>query len=72
MDCANSIEDSVKDADAVVILTEWLEFSEIKWKHLVGLMRKPSWIFDTRNILNKKDLEDLDINIWINGQDLKN
>ena len=68
----NSIEDSVKDADAVVILTEWLEFSEIKWKHLVGLMRKPSWIFDTRNILNKKDLEDLDINIWINGQDLKN
>ena len=68
----NSIEDSVKDADAVVILTEWLEFSKIKWKHLVGLMRKPSWIFDTRNILNKKDLEDLDINIWINGQDLKN
>ena len=68
----NSIEDAVKDADAIIILTEWLEFKNLNWNRLISLMRKPRWIFDTRNILDSKELECLDVNIWINGQDITN
>ena len=71
----DSVEEAVKDADAIVILTEWVVFKKLNWNYLVGLLRKPSWIFDTRNIFNLRDLKDLKntgINIWINGQDIPN
>ena len=67
----DSVEEAVKDADAIVILTEWVVFKKLNWNNLIGLMRKPSWIFDTRNILNIEDLKDLDINIWINGHEIQ-
>jgi len=66
------IEDAVKDADAIVILTEWAEFKNLNWKYLINQMRKPRWIFDSRNILNFDDLKNLDVNVWINGQDIGN
>ena len=69
---SGSVEEAVEDADAIVILTEWLEFKKLNWDNLIGLMRKPSWIFDTRNILNLKDFKALNTNIWINGQEIEN
>ena len=27
-------------------------------------MRKPAWIFDTRNICNKEEINKTDINFW--------
>ena len=68
----DSIEDAVKDSDAIIILTEWPEFKNLNWEKLINQMRKPRWIFDSRNILNSDDLKNLDVNIWINGQDIRN
>ena len=40
-----------KDADAIVIATEWKEYKFLDWEKISNLMRKPSWVFDARSIL---------------------
>ena len=60
----NSILEAVKDADALIILTEWKEFKNLDWKTFSKTMRSPSWIFDTRNISNTHEAESYGFNIW--------
>ena len=55
---------AVKNADAIIIVTEWKEYENLNWKEISSLMRKPAWVFDTRKILSKKDLKKLGINYW--------
>ena len=55
MEMADSIEDTVAGADAVVVLTEWPEFRRIAWKTLVPKMRNPLLI-DLRNIYEPDDM----------------
>ena len=50
--------------DAVLIITEWDEYKKVNWKEIISVMRKPTWIFDTRKIILKDDLKKLDINFW--------
>mgnify|MGYP003324089047 CR=1 FL=1 len=59
-----SIKDIAIDADAIVIATEWEEFKNIDWRKLFTVMRKPCWIFDTRNIINPKEAKSLGFNLW--------
>ena len=61
---ASDIEIASKEADAIVILTEWDEYKKINWEVISENMRKPSWIFDTRNILKEERLKKLNINYW--------
>ena len=49
--------DACKDAHAVAILTEWDEFRDYDWKMIYDCMKKPAFIFDGRNVLDKKSLE---------------
>ncbi len=53
--------------DAVLILTEWDEYKSIEWKKYVENMRKPAWVFDTRNIIKKQDVISCGINYWALG-----
>ena len=69
---AASVEDAAKDSDAIIILTEWEEFKELEWEKLFCLMRKPGWIFDTRNVLKKIYFNYPGINFWRVGRDLEN
>lgn len=46
-----------KDAHAIAILTEWDEFKTYDWQKIYDNMLKPAFIFDGRNLLNKKELE---------------
>jgi UDPglucose 6-dehydrogenase len=55
---------SAKNADAIIIITEWQEYKELNWQKLSNLMRKPAWIFDTRKIIPKDNLIELGINFW--------
>ncbi len=48
-------QEAVKDADAVVIMTEWHEFRGLDLVKIKLLVKTPI-ILDTRNILNIKDL----------------
>ena len=49
-------EESVKDTDAVAVMTEWNEFRTIDAKTLKNLMKSPI-ILDTRNILSRNELQ---------------
>lgn len=53
--CTNP-HDVAKDADALVILTEWNEFKELDLKKLKSLMRH-ALIIDGRNIYNPEELK---------------
>jgi UDPglucose 6-dehydrogenase len=46
-----------KDAHAIAVLTEWDEFKEYDWQKIYNNMLKPAFVFDGRNILDKKELE---------------
>ena len=61
---SSNVTTSAKDADAIVIVTEWNEYKAINWKELTSTMRKPAWIFDTRIMLSKEEMNYLDINYW--------
>ena len=61
---SETINGVFEDADAVLILTEWSEYSLIKWKSIAAKMRKPSWIFDARSVINPENLEGTDLHLW--------
>ncbi len=63
----NSIEESVINSHAILILTEWDEFQKINWLKLSKIMQKPYWIFDTRFCANRKDALDAGFNYWSLG-----
>ena len=64
----NNVYECTLNTDAVIILTEWDEYKKIDWQKIASKMRKPSWVFDTRGITNKKALEKFDLNVWKLGQ----
>lgn len=48
--------EAIKDAHAVAIMTEWDEFKTYDWKKIYDQMKKPAFIFDGRNILDKAEM----------------
>ena len=49
------VEDEYKAAEkahAVVICTEWQQYSKLDWQRIYDNMEKPAFIFDGRNILD--------------------
>ena len=60
----SSIEKSVKNSDAIVVLTEWKEFENINWHKLIKLMRRPAWFFDTRSYIDCKKVQKAGFNVW--------
>tara|TARA_A100001388_G_scaffold219895_1_gene170585 strand:- start:375 stop:1724 length:1350 start_codon:yes stop_codon:yes gene_type:complete len=57
-----------KGADALVLLTEWEEYLKLDWSELSDLMRKPSWLFDTRGIVDESLFIGLTLNLWKVGK----
>ena len=52
VEVCRSIEDAVKDADAIIIATEYSRFNDEDWEAIAGLVRE-KLIFDGRNVLDK-------------------
>ncbi len=65
---ANSIPDALKNVDAVLILTAWDEFFGLDWNYLASLMRSPAWVFDTRSVVNRQEIENTGLNLWKLGE----
>ena len=61
---AGSVEDAVKGADAVLVLTEWQDYSELNWPDLAGRMRKPAWVFDARAVADPDQIKAAGFNLW--------
>jgi len=45
-----------KNAHAIAVLTEWDEFNTYDWQRIFDAMEKPAFVFDGRNILDRKKL----------------
>ena len=55
-------------SDCVVVMTEWDEFSKINWTLASKKMRKPGWVFDTKNIVDQKKVKESGLNLWVLGK----
>ena len=51
--------DACQGAHAVALLTEWDEFKSYDWQKIYDAMLKPAFVFDGRNILDQKALEQI-------------
>jgi UDPglucose 6-dehydrogenase len=51
LDCAESLDDAVRDADAVVLVTEWPQFLELDWPAIAAAMAG-NVVVDGRNALD--------------------
>lgn len=52
----NDPYEACNQAHAVAVLTEWDEFKTYDWQKIYDNMYKPAFVFDGRNVLNKKEL----------------
>ena len=67
-----NIYSSAKGADAIVVLTEWDEYSNIDWEKISNRMRQPAWVFDARSIVSQKELLEANLNFWRIGDGTNN
>ncbi|HEY5571349.1 MAG TPA: UDP binding domain-containing protein, partial [Bacteroidales bacterium] len=51
--------ETLKDAHAIAVLTEWDEFRAYDWNKIYKDMYKPAFVFDGRNILDAKQLREI-------------
>ena len=47
---------AAKDADAILLMTDWSEYPALDWTKLYKSRRKPALVFDTRNCLDADKL----------------
>ena len=68
-DFESDVYKSIENADGIIILTEWEEYSKLDWKKISNLVRKPGWVFDTRKIADKDSIKKTSLNYWSVGED---
>jgi UDPglucose 6-dehydrogenase len=49
----------MQGAHAVAVLTEWDEFKAYDWQRVYDDMKKPAFLFDGRNILDRNKVKAL-------------
>lgn len=50
---------AAREADAVLVMTDWREYGALDWAKIYRSMRKPALVFDTRNCLDAAALRAL-------------
>ena len=63
-----NLEGIFDNADAILVLTEWGIYKEINWKSVNKVLRNPSWLFDTRRIIDPDIVNDCEFNFWQVGR----
>ena len=59
---------AMRDAHAVVVLTEWGEFREYDYATAFSAMPKPAWILDGRMVLDHAALKAIGFNVEVIGK----
>tara|TARA_Y100000589_G_scaffold118994_1_gene113247 strand:- start:24871 stop:26319 length:1449 start_codon:yes stop_codon:yes gene_type:complete len=60
------------DAHAVLILTEWEGYKNIKWNSVASKMVRPGWVFDSRSIVDTNKVKDAGLKLWLIGDGSEN
>lgn len=63
----NDPYEACKDAHAIAILTEWDEFKTYDWEKIYQQMKKPAFVFDGRNVLDKTQLGKMGFSVYSIG-----
>ena len=66
---SKSIIEASRDSDAIVVLTDWEQFKYVDWEEISSVMRSPSWLIDTRNIVNHEYAISSGLKVWRIGID---
>jgi len=67
---------AVQGADAVVLLTEWQQFRQLKWPALAAVLpqasakrlRQPAWLFDARAVADAAAARAAGLRVWVAGE----
>ncbi len=60
----DNVYSALEDTHAAILITEWSIYQTINWEEILPKLKKPFWVFDTRLILNPREINKLGINIW--------
>jgi UDPglucose 6-dehydrogenase len=60
--------EAVNGAHAIALITDWKQFKDYDYEKIFGLMQKPAFIFDGRNLLEHKKLFDTGFNVFPLGK----
>ena len=59
---------AAKDADAIVVMTDWKDYLALDWAKIYKSMRKPALVYDTRNCLDARALRALGFKVLNTGK----
>ncbi len=59
---------AVQDADAILLLTDWKEFKTLDYARIYAAMRKPAFVFDGRNHLDRTALRKIGFKTFAIGK----
>ncbi|KAG2073903.1 nucleotide sugar dehydrogenase [Suillus decipiens] len=65
--CSSALE-ACKNAEAVVIATEWAEFKTIDWEAVYAGMNKPAFVFDGRLLVDADKLRSIGFKVTVIGR----
>jgi UDPglucose 6-dehydrogenase len=68
IEVSDSVTDALNGSDAAVVITDWDEFKAINWEVASKRMVSPAWIFDTRNCLEREQIEKFGLRYWAVGR----
>ncbi|KAG2347051.1 nucleotide sugar dehydrogenase [Suillus weaverae] len=65
--CPSALE-ACKNAEAVIIATEWAEFKTIDWEAVYAGMNKPAFVFDGRLLVDANKLRSIGFKVTVIGR----
>ena len=68
VECSDSVYAAAKEAHALIVMTEWDEFADLDFERLYGIMVKPAFVFDGRNILPHDELHSIGFEVYAIGK----
>nr|WP_294941932.1 UDP-glucose 6-dehydrogenase [uncultured Mucilaginibacter sp.] len=57
-----------KGAHAIAVMTEWDEFKTYDWERIYNNMIKPAFLFDGRNVVDRKKLLSIGFKVYVVGK----
>ena len=68
VEVANSAEAAASGAHAIAVLTEWDEFKEVDFDAVYRSMKKPAFLFDGRNLMDREKLHKIGFEVYATGK----
>ena len=68
VEVANSAEAAATGAHAIAVLTEWDEFKDVDFEVVYQTMKKPAFLFDGRNLMDRSKLSKIGFEVYATGK----